>query len=504
MRHVRHSQRAIGKWPHEPERRAAPLHRHRPRRHRGARPRRGDGVLHRDVRHDGRCTRRPNEEQGVREAMVRVGGTDSAASSCSRRSTPESTIGKFLDRSGPGLQQLAYRVADIDAVCATLRERGLRLLYDEPKRGTSNSRVNFIHPKDAGGVLVELVEPAAEGHGFEARFARPTSEHEPELLPRPQLGEPVRVGVDDDRHHGVAAGHRVVRPEHHGLAARAGPGSRRGPRPRSGAAVLVDELEPAAPCQPHPHPVGVRCDASTWSSPGRRRRAPSRRAGRGPRAAPGGRRTAAAGRRRPGCRRPSSAPTGSTSPSASGGGTEAGEGVAGAGAEHRRARRCHRGPRRRSGARAAGTPSASRPPGRSASTAPVGSGAPSSRSGAGAPVTASQTCPPTASTSSPPSVTSRPAAPPALPTSRLARSYDDRSAAPGPAHADRGLPRAAGVLRPGRGRRGGHDEARRHGHPRRTGPGAPAASRAGGSRSRSHIATVVVPISCQPPGDSRG
>ena len=100
-----------------------------------------------------------NEEQGVREAMVRVGETDSMIQLLAPLS-PDSTIGKFLDRSGPGLQQLAYRVADIDAVCATLRERGLRLLYDEPKRGTSNSRVNFIHPKDAGGVLVELVEPA--------------------------------------------------------------------------------------------------------------------------------------------------------------------------------------------------------------------------------------------------------------------------------------------------------------------------------------------------------
>jgi methylmalonyl-CoA/ethylmalonyl-CoA epimerase len=73
---------------------------------------------------------------------------------------PDSAIGKFLDRSGPGLQQLAYTVADIDAASATLRERGLRLLYDEPKRGTAGSRINFIHPKDAGGVLVELVEPA--------------------------------------------------------------------------------------------------------------------------------------------------------------------------------------------------------------------------------------------------------------------------------------------------------------------------------------------------------
>jgi len=100
-----------------------------------------------------------NEEQGVREAMVRVGDTDSCIQLLAPLS-PDSTIGKFLDRNGPGLQQLAYRVADIDVVSATLRERGLRLLYDAPKRGTSDSRVNFIHPKDAGGVLVELVEPA--------------------------------------------------------------------------------------------------------------------------------------------------------------------------------------------------------------------------------------------------------------------------------------------------------------------------------------------------------
>ena len=76
--------------------------------------------------------------------------------------SPESPIGKFLARSGPGIQQMAYRVEDIDGVCTTLRERGVRLLYDIPKRGTSNSRVNFIHPKDAGGVLVELVEPATD------------------------------------------------------------------------------------------------------------------------------------------------------------------------------------------------------------------------------------------------------------------------------------------------------------------------------------------------------
>jgi len=100
-----------------------------------------------------------NEEQGVREAMMAVGESGSCIQLLAPL-TPASTIAKFLERSGPGIQQLAYRVEDIDAVCRVLRERGLRLLYDVPKRGTSNSRVNFIHPKDAGGVLVELVEPA--------------------------------------------------------------------------------------------------------------------------------------------------------------------------------------------------------------------------------------------------------------------------------------------------------------------------------------------------------
>jgi methylmalonyl-CoA/ethylmalonyl-CoA epimerase len=104
-----------------------------------------------------------NEEQGVREAMMAVGDSGSCIQLLAPL-TPESTIGRFLAKSGPGIQQMAYRVADIDAVCATLRARGVRLLYDVPKRGTSNSRVNFVHPKDAGGVLVELVEPAADAH----------------------------------------------------------------------------------------------------------------------------------------------------------------------------------------------------------------------------------------------------------------------------------------------------------------------------------------------------
>ena len=102
-----------------------------------------------------------NEEQGVREAMMAVGDSGSCIQLLAPLS-PESTIAKFLDRSGPGIQQMAYRVEDVDAVSAVLRERGMRLLYPEAKRGTSDSRINFIHPKDAGGILVELVEPAQD------------------------------------------------------------------------------------------------------------------------------------------------------------------------------------------------------------------------------------------------------------------------------------------------------------------------------------------------------
>jgi methylmalonyl-CoA/ethylmalonyl-CoA epimerase len=102
-----------------------------------------------------------NEEQGVREAMVGVGDSGS----CIQLLAPldeTSTIAKFLDRSGPGLQQLAYRVSDVEQVSQVLRDRGVRLLYDAPRRGTAGSRINFVHPKDAGGVLVELVEPAGQ------------------------------------------------------------------------------------------------------------------------------------------------------------------------------------------------------------------------------------------------------------------------------------------------------------------------------------------------------
>jgi methylmalonyl-CoA/ethylmalonyl-CoA epimerase len=111
-------------------------------------------VLHEEV----------NEGQGVREAMLSVRGAPVGSAQIQLMSPLDenSPIAKFLDKRGPGLQQLAYRVSDIDALTERLRDQGIRLLYDASRRGTANSRINFIHPKDAGGVLVELVEPDSD------------------------------------------------------------------------------------------------------------------------------------------------------------------------------------------------------------------------------------------------------------------------------------------------------------------------------------------------------
>ena len=105
-----------------------------------------------------------NEEQGVREAMMAVGDSGSFLQLLAPL-TPDSTIAKFLDKSGPGIQQMAYRVDSVEEVSDHLRSLGMRLLYDAPKNGTAGSRVNFVHPKSAGGVLVELVEPGPDGLG---------------------------------------------------------------------------------------------------------------------------------------------------------------------------------------------------------------------------------------------------------------------------------------------------------------------------------------------------
>jgi methylmalonyl-CoA/ethylmalonyl-CoA epimerase len=103
-----------------------------------------------------------NDDQGIREAMLSVRGAPfgSAQLQLMAPIDDSSPIAKFLDKRGPGLQQLAYRVSDLDQLAKRLESQGTWLIDDAPRRGTANSRINFIHPHDAGGVLIELVEPA--------------------------------------------------------------------------------------------------------------------------------------------------------------------------------------------------------------------------------------------------------------------------------------------------------------------------------------------------------
>ena len=114
----------------------------------------GFRLLHREV----------NEEQGVAEAMLGTGSQlpESAQVQLLAPLNENSTIAKFIGKNGPGVQQVCYRVSDIDAVCDALRAKGVRLLYPEPKRGTAGSRINFAHPKDTGGILLELTQPGTE------------------------------------------------------------------------------------------------------------------------------------------------------------------------------------------------------------------------------------------------------------------------------------------------------------------------------------------------------
>jgi len=76
----------------------------------------------------------------------------------------DTAVGRFLARRGPGLHHVAYRVDDIDAALAQLREQGVELIDSEPRTGIRASRVAFLHPRATGGVLTEIVEPAADVH----------------------------------------------------------------------------------------------------------------------------------------------------------------------------------------------------------------------------------------------------------------------------------------------------------------------------------------------------
>lgn len=100
-----------------------------------------------------------NPEQQVIEIMLQPPGGGALMQLLAPLSD-QSEIAKFLDKRGPGLQQIAFRVNDIEAACAAASADGIRVIYPTPKRGTNNSKINFLHPADCGGVLIELVQIA--------------------------------------------------------------------------------------------------------------------------------------------------------------------------------------------------------------------------------------------------------------------------------------------------------------------------------------------------------
>jgi methylmalonyl-CoA/ethylmalonyl-CoA epimerase len=100
------------------------------------------------------------EEQGVEAVLLGVG--DSHVELL-RPLGPDTAVGKFLQRSGPGLHHVAYGTDDIESALDAARTAGLGLIDERPRTGIRGSRVAFLHPKSTGGVLTELVEPP-EGH----------------------------------------------------------------------------------------------------------------------------------------------------------------------------------------------------------------------------------------------------------------------------------------------------------------------------------------------------
>ncbi len=124
-----------------------------------------------------------NDEQGVREALLRLDGNGDVAATYVQLLEPtraDSPVGKFLQRHGAGLHHIAFGTTDVRQETEILREAGSRVVVDS-REGTAGSVVSFLHPGDCGGVLVELVQPAfacADG-GSSDRQSRPGGDSKP-------------------------------------------------------------------------------------------------------------------------------------------------------------------------------------------------------------------------------------------------------------------------------------------------------------------------------------
>lgn len=108
-------------------------------------------------------SREVNEEQGVREAMLHVADGDPGSLGGSyvqllEPLAPETAVGKFLAKRGEGVHHVGYGVADVAKALEEIEAKGVRLIDKRPRHGSMGAAIAFLHPKDVGGVLTELVE----------------------------------------------------------------------------------------------------------------------------------------------------------------------------------------------------------------------------------------------------------------------------------------------------------------------------------------------------------
>jgi methylmalonyl-CoA/ethylmalonyl-CoA epimerase len=102
------------------------------------------------------------EEQGVEAVLLDVGENHVELLA---PLSPDTPVGKFLARNGPGLHHVAYQVKDIEATLHALKQAGMQMIDETPRTGIRGSRVAFVHPRASGGVLTEIVQPAASMGG---------------------------------------------------------------------------------------------------------------------------------------------------------------------------------------------------------------------------------------------------------------------------------------------------------------------------------------------------
>jgi methylmalonyl-CoA/ethylmalonyl-CoA epimerase len=99
------------------------------------------------------------ESQGVEAVLLDVGENHVELLA---PLSPDTPVGKFLAKRGPGMHHVAYQTTDIEATLRQLRSDGVRLIDEEPRIGIRSSRVAFLHPSASGGVLTEIVQPSKE------------------------------------------------------------------------------------------------------------------------------------------------------------------------------------------------------------------------------------------------------------------------------------------------------------------------------------------------------